>query len=392
MKKLFGFLLLLILAACGNSGQEENAQDLDVNFSVSGKISDAGNTPLYLEAMSQSGSIKVAETTVAQDGTFKLEGNIPGMGIYQIRLGESQDKVIPLTLSPKEHVKMNTSFDAFSIDPNFSGAEWTAPMNKYMALYAGFLNGQMDLNALQGQLSEEELMARYLALRKPIDDFALQQMKKDPDNPINIILSSSAAPTTGFENWDPKNLEVLQSVAEAFKKKYAGSPMASTMENQVFQIQSAYQEYELSKNGSNSGNAALAPEISLKDPNGKIRKLSSLRGKIVLVDFWASWCGPCRRESPNVVKLYKKYKDKGFTVFSVSLDDNPAAWKQAIAADGLIWPDHVSDLRGWQTPLIQSYGFNSIPHTVLIDKEGKIIATGLRGESLEQKLKELMPN
>jgi thiol-disulfide isomerase/thioredoxin len=392
MKKLFGFLLLLLLTACGNSGQEENAQDLDVNFSVSGKISDAGNIPLYLEAMSQSGSIKVAETTVAQDGTFKLEGNIPGMGIYQIRLGESQDKVIPLTLSPKEHVKMNTSFDAFSIDPNFSGAEWTAPMNKYMALYAGFLNGQMDLNALQGQLSEEELMARYLALRKPIDDFALQQMGKDPDNPINIILSSSAAPTTGFENWDPKNLEVLQSVAEAYKKKYAGSPMASTMENQVFQIQSAYQEYELSKNGSNSGNAALAPEISLKDPNGKIRKLSSLRGKIVLVDFWASWCGPCRRENPNVVKLYKKYKDKGFTVFSVSLDDKPAAWKQAIAADGLIWPDHVSDLMGWQTPLIQSYGFNSIPHTVLIDKEGKIIATGLRGESLEQKLKELMPN
>ena len=392
MRKLLGFILLVaIFSACGSSeGNEET--NLDVNFSVEGKITNAGNTSLYLEAMSQSGSIKVAETTVGSDGSFKLEGNIPGMGIYQIRLGESQDKVIPLTLSPKEHVRMNTSFDGFAIDPNFSGAEWTQPMNKYMALYAGFLNGQMDLNALQGQLSEDELMTRYLALRKPIDDFALQQMKRDPDNPINIILSSSAAPTTGFENWDPKNLEVLQVVAEAYKKKYAGSPMASTMENQVFQIQSAYQEYELSKNGSNSGNSATAPEISLKDPNGKIRKLSSLRGKIVLVDFWASWCGPCRRESPNVVKLYKQYKDKGFTVFSVSLDDNPAAWKQAIVADGLIWSDHVSDLMGWQTPLIQSYGFNSIPHTVLVDKDGKIIATGLRGESLEQKLKELMPN
>jgi len=392
MKKLLGFVTLVALFSACTSSEENNETNLDVNFSVEGTISNAANTPLYLEAMSQNGSIKVAETTVGNDGSFKLEGNIPGMGIYQIRLGESQDKVIPLTLSPEEHVKMNTSFDGFAFTPNFSGPEWTQPMNKYMALYAGFLNGQMDLNALQGKLSEDELMTRYLALRKPIDDFALQQMSKDPDNPINIILSSSAAPTTGFENWDPNNLEVLQKVAEAFKKKYAGSPMATTMENQVFQIQSAYQEYELSKNGSLSENTALAPEISLKDPNGKIRKLSNLRGKIVLVDFWASWCGPCRRESPNVVKLYKKYKDKGFTVFSVSLDDKPAAWKQAITADGLIWPDHVSDLLGWQTPLIQSYGFNSIPHTVLIDKEGKVIATGLRGESLEQKLKELMPN
>jgi thiol-disulfide isomerase/thioredoxin len=392
MRKFLGFILMMgLLSACGYSEENEET-NLDVNFSVEGKITNAGDTPLYLEAMSQSGNIKVAQTTVGSDGSFKLDGNIPGMGIYQIRLGESRDKVIPLTLSPKEHVKMNTSFDGFTIDPNFSGAEWTRPMNKYMALYAGFLNGQMDLNALQGQLSEDELMTRYLALRKTIDDFALQQMKKDPDNPINIILSSSAAPTTGFENWDPNNLEVLKSVAKAYKKKYVGSPMASTMENQVFQIQSAYQEYELSKNGSNSGNSATAPEISLKDPNGKIRKLSSLSGKIVLIDFWASWCGPCRRESPNVVKLYKKYKDKGFTVFSVSLDNNPSAWKQAIAADGLVWPDHVSDLMGWETPLIQSYDFNSIPHTVLIDKEGKIIATGLRGESLEQKLKELMPN
>ena len=217
-------------------------------------------------------------------------------------------------------------------------------------------------------------------------------MKRDPDNPVNIILSSSAAPVTGFESWDPKNLEILENVADAFKKKYPGSPMAETMENQFLQIRSAYQEFELSKNNTSNGNSGMAPEISLKDPNGKIRKLSSLKGKIVLLDFWASWCGPCRRENPNVVRLYKTYKDKGFTVFSVSLDSNPAAWKQAIAADGLIWPDHVSDLMGWDTPLTQIYGFNSIPHTVLIDTKGKIIATGLRGANLEQKLRELIPN
>lgn len=392
MKRLISFLFLLTLYSCGNSEQVEPTENLDVNFSVIGTITNASNIPIYLEAMSPNGSIKVAQTTIAQDGKFKLEGNIPGMGIYQIRLGESQDKVLPLTLSPNEHVQMNTSFELFATKPNFRGATWTAPMNRYMELYGNFLEGQMALNAQQGSLSEEELTASYLMLRKPIDVFALRQMKKDPDNTINIILSNSAAPTTGFENWAPANLDVLQTVAEAFKKKFAESPITKTFENQVFQIQSAYMEYQLSKEGKSVENSALAPEISMKDPNGRIRKLSSLKGKYVLIDFWASWCGPCRRENPNVVKLYKMYKNKGFAIYSVSLDNNPVEWKQAISADGLIWADHVSDLMGWDTPLIQTYKFNSIPHTVLLDKNGRIIATGLRGASLEQKLRELIPN
>ena len=159
------------------------------------------------------------------------------------------------------------------------------------------------------------------------------------------------------------------------------------MENHVFQIESAYAEFNTSQAAS-GGNSGVAPEISMKTPTGKILKLSSLRGKVVLIDFWASWCGPCRKENPNVVRLYNQYKAKGFTVFSVSLDQDAEAWKKAIASDGLIWPNHVSDLLGWQTPLVQLYGFEGIPHTVLIDQEGKIIGTGLRGESLEQKLKE----
>ena len=133
-----------------------------------------------------------------------------------------------------------------------------------------------------------------------------------------------------------------------------------------------------------------APEIAMKDPNGKELRLSALKGKVVLVDFWASWCGPCRKENPNVVRLYKKFKSKGFEVFSVSLDQDPKAWKDAIAKDGLIWPNHVSDLMGWQTPLTQQYGFQSIPYTVLLNRDGNIIGVGLRGEQLERKLEEVL--
>ncbi|MEO1713383.1 MAG: TlpA disulfide reductase family protein [Bacteroidota bacterium] len=133
---------------------------------------------------------------------------------------------------------------------------------------------------------------------------------------------------------------------------------------------------------------AEAPNIVMNTPAGEPMELTSLRGKVVLIDFWASWCGPCRRENPNVVKMYNKYHEKGFDIFGVSLDKDQARWEKAIAADGLTW-HHVSDLKGWSNTAAQAYGVRSIPHTVLLDAEGRIIARNLRGAQLEQKLAEL---
>lgn len=134
----------------------------------------------------------------------------------------------------------------------------------------------------------------------------------------------------------------------------------------------------------------IAPNIKLKDRDGKEVELSSLRGKVVLLDFWASWCGPCRMENPNVVKAYDHYKDKGFTIFSVSLDDNRDRWLQAIEKDKLSWPNHVSDLKGWRSAGAALYQVHSIPATFLIDRDGRIIAKNLRGAALDNKLKSLL--
>lgn len=131
-----------------------------------------------------------------------------------------------------------------------------------------------------------------------------------------------------------------------------------------------------------------APDIVLNDPDGKTIKLSSLRGQYVLIDFWASWCGPCRMENPNNVKLYNKYHDKGFEIYAVSLDKNKNSWLKAIKDDNLAWI-HVSDLKYWKSEGAKIYNVTGIPHTVLLDKEGKIIANGLRGNFLKLKLEEI---
>ena len=143
------------------------------------------------------------------------------------------------------------------------------------------------------------------------------------------------------------------------------------------------------KNNENLQIGKVAPEINLPNPDGTVVPLSSLRGKVVLVDFWAQWCRPCRMENPNIVEAYNKYRDKGFEVYGVSLDRSKDKWLQGIEEDGLPWT-HVSDLKYWQSEAARTYNVSAIPASFLLDKDGVIIAKNLRGALLHQKLKEIL--
>lgn len=379
---LIGVFFLVI--SCQSSANETDEQIKNNNLFISGVISGADGQGVFLEVASQNGVINVAETKIV-DGKFELATNIPGLGIYQLRLGDKPENSLVLTANTGDKIKIEGDINTIALNAKISGVDWAKQYNEFMQLAANFSNAQNELMGMQGKVTQEELVKRYLELKKPMDDYAKEQINKNPASAFNIVLSNSLMPMQGFIDYPKENVEILRKMADSYTEKYANSPVAKSLNEQVIQIESGYKEYLELKSGKKA-----APDLIMKSPEGKEIKLSSLKGKVVLVDFWASWCGPCRKENPNVVRLYNKYKNKGFTIYSVSLDTEKSSWVNAIEQDGLIWPNHVSDLLGWKSFVVKLYGFDAIPHTVLVGKDGNIIDIGLRGKALEDKLAELL--
>lgn len=196
----------------------------------------------------------------------------------------------------------------------------------------------------------------------------------------NFVKSKPKSAVSGYAiyfNYQGNNVvaEELEGLVNLLDKKFLDTKYGQLAQEKLKQLR-----------GTMIGYPAI--EFSQANPDGKQIKLSDFKGKYVLVDFWASWCGPCRAENPNVVMAYQKYKDKNFTVFGVSLDSNKDAWLKAVQKDNLTWPQ-VSDLKGWGNDVAKLYGITSIPQNLLLDKDGKIIAKNLRGADLEAKLEEI---
>jgi thiol-disulfide isomerase/thioredoxin len=356
MKKILTVLLLSSIIT---------AQAQEFTISGTTKIATTGEK-IYLELAGQPAKVVDSVLVDAKNG-FKFKRKEADQGsIYQLNIARRQKVLFlaeggeTLVLQPDMSVKGSKTND-----------DYQALMKMYQGMVAENQKRQNEYAEAEKKKDQKKLAEIMAGYEKSGAAFSQKVKAMLPSMGVSmatLFATNFIDPQTDFKT--------LDTLARKFEKERPNMKQAQVFVGNVKRMR-----------GVQIGD--VAPEIAIPDTLGRELKLSSLKGKYVLIDFWASWCGPCRQENPNVVQVYKKYKDRGFTILSVSLDDNKASWLKAIAKDGLTW-SHVSELKKWNSVVAQTYGVNGIPAAFLLDKDGKVIAKNLRGDALEAKLAEVM--
>lgn len=393
----FGLFIVTLLSSCSENEGESNVTKQEDKQTIAGKIENASGKTVIAQVYNVDRWLQLGNAPIDANGNFNLK--LP-KETFLIQLIIDQS-AIPMVLNGNDSAYLVCKFPDLMQSFKVSNIEHAEELNKMAALIAEFnANYGEKLNLYnQIQIGEEadKLRAEIQKGKKKSDDYAIQFINKHPGAPLSQLMAFQLFPDLGLEHWDVNNGDHLRKVLNAFQESNPEARFTRGLESNLNLWKDSYEQtLNAQKRKAFYGNLDRnvevgnpAPDIWMDKVDGGEMKLSDLKGQYVLIDFWASWCGPCRRENPNVVRLYKKYKDKGFTVFSVSLDDNASNWKAAIESDELIWPNHVSDLLKWNSVVVQLYKFDGIPHTVLVDKKGTIIGKNLRGQDLENKLKEI---
>ncbi len=371
--------LALVLYSCGSNHKKTNT-----TFELKGILTDTKGETLYLEKLASQTPLRVDSCVLDEKGNFSFENYVPTLGFYRIKISDQNFGMLVIDSTNK--ITITGSAKDLGNTYKVEGSPDTKLFLEYNEDTKGFQRQQDSLNEAfrfamttagkMDSLRMDSLSKTFEGIYlKVVDSYCARVAEKAKSN------ASMFPSIIAIQPLDPeKYMDVFKAVDEGLMKKYPTNSDVNMFHNMMLKIASANAAFKA---------GTEAPEINLPDPNGKNIALSSLKGKVVLIDFWASWCGPCRKEMPNVVAAYKKYKSKGFEIYGVSLDKELQKWVEAIKKDGITWIQ-VSDLQYWNCAAAKQYNVQSIPFTVLLDREGKIIAKDLRGPELEAKLKELL--
>lgn len=372
MKRVLSIIVIIFSLYSCNLSRGTHGAD---GYHITGKITNCTSKMVTLDELSLMGFSTIDTALIDSKGSFTFKGNIKEPLFCALRFDANMpnEKRVFIVIDSNTKVKLDADY-------------------KFIENYK--IKGSKDCELLQQLLGINKIMEDKLRLLdakfagfdpKNMPDTVAASLRKEYDDIIKEQVSSIdkfVSTNKGFTNYfaalfmmQSPPLELLKKIDENGMSNYSNSKYAKVLHDYLVKKQT----FAL---------GVVAPDININDPNDKPLKLSSLRGQYVMIDFWASWCGPCRKENPNNVALYNKYHSKGFEIYGVSLDDNKERWLQAIASDHLAWK-HVCDFAKWESLAAQSYSVTAIPQTFLLDKEGKIIAIGLRGEELTNKLKEL---
>jgi peroxiredoxin len=382
MKKIRLILLcgLLVLAGCRYGSNK---------FKIEGNVNGYKNGYVYLQELTVENDGPVDSVKPDNDGQFTFKGQIEEPKFFT--LYQTKNNFVTLLVSPGESIEVKAQDGKLSSTYVVNGSDGSSQLWD--------LNNNMNstlasIDSLNVIYRKQMGKVNYDSLKNKLDSIFSILNKKQKERDIDFIhknIESLSCIMALYQQYDPynfvfdkeKDFAYFKLVDSSLTKKYPNNPYVKSFHGFIGDLQ-----VSINKKKKNIVNGAMAPDIALPDPNGNIRKLSDTRGKIVLLDFWASWCPPCRKESPNLVANYKLYHRSGFEIFQVSLDKSKEAWVNAIKDDNLTWIQ-VSDLNYWNSVVVPLYNIEGIPVNFLLDKEGKIIARDLHGIALKDKLKEV---
>lgn len=375
--KVCSLVLVALAMSCSSNGkEEETAQESDGSWfvSVSGKVGHPQAGQILIEQMGEGGSRDTIQ--LKSDYTYTTKVKMTEPGYYRLNFYNRQMIVVILDRSDIEvNVDGNSQqgFAEINGSPDIELIERVKKLQEEVNTDPAIVELNEKFTAAAQRRDEktmQSLQGEYMRHVKKTNDVVAELLvEKSPSLAVINLLQSNVLDRDHY-------FDVYLKVAEKLKAEWPDYRLSEEFISYVDTMKKL-------------AIGQPAPEISLPDPEGNVVPLSSMKGQYVLVDFWAKWCGPCRQENPNVVAAYQKYKDKGFTVYGVSLDRSREDWLQAIKQDRLTWT-HVSDLKYWQSEAAKTYNITGIPFSLLLDPNGVIIAKNLRGPALHEKLEEVL--